>query len=160
MILVPRRSAVFIRSFFIYNLKQLEVSFWREWRSLESCWADGRDGSFCCLQPAASQHWGESQEPWQLERRAPSSQHGDEVEDSPVPGPLSLVWFLQEQLWSRTSSSSQPLAPLARRREPALGMEPAVPKGLPSLTRPAPSPPIHRFKNSSWGSFFIWKASG
>lgn len=37
--------------------------------------------------------------------------------------------------------------------EIALGMEPTVPKGLPSLSRPAPSLPIHQVKNSFWGSF-------
>lgn len=159
MILVPRRLAVFIRSFFIYNLKQLEVPSWREWRSPESHWADGRDMSFCCLQLAVSWHRGESQEPWRLDQGAPSLWRGGEAEESlvPVQGPLNLVWSPQEQLWRKTSSSSQPAAPLARRacaRRDSAWDGVCCPKGTsPPSLRPAPSPPIHRFKNSFWGLF-------
>lgn len=71
-------------------------------------------------------------------------------------GPLRCVWSPQEQLW-RGHPAPPSLCLLlqgeAMPGETVLGMEPAVPAGLPRLTRPAPPPPIEHFKNSLWGLF-------
>lgn len=59
--------------------------------------------------------------------------------------PLSCVWSPQEQLWGGHPAPPSPRLLLqgeATPGETVLGVEPAVPKGLPRLTHPGPPPPI------------------
>lgn len=149
MILVPRRWAVFIRSFFIYNLQQLEAASRRERGSPEPRWADVGVGS-CCLQPAAGWHRGGSREPRGLQPGLPRPSTGAKPRGAwgrrgNLFGP---VWSGQEQLRSRTPAPPSPGSARKgrlRRRDGAWAGA-CSPKGAPLRPRPAPPHPSIRVK--------------